>query len=214
VQFLRALAGVERASGVVRCGGRNVDLKSPVSTLRAGIVLLSGERARESIFAVLGARMNATIQVLKRFTRLGWIQRRKERAAVLALVKRLQIRAASVEQPVQFLSGGNQQKVALARPFLRGSVRVILAEEPTQGVDIRSRFDIYEALRAKASEGPALIVKSSDPIELAGFCDRVIVLSRGRIVDEITHEELSERRIIEAIVGVRATTDAATTPTH
>src|SRR4029450_11868910 len=139
VQFLRALAGAQPASGLVRCGGKRVDLRSPVAALRAGIVLLSGERARESIFVVLGARMNATLQVLKRFTRFGWIRRRKERAAVLDLVKRLQIRAASVEQPVQYLSGGNQQKVALTRPFMRGSVRVILAEEPTQGVDIRSR---------------------------------------------------------------------------
>jgi ribose transport system ATP-binding protein len=208
VPFLRALAGVERASGSVRCNGRRVDLRSPPGPLRAGIVLLSGERARESVFTVLGVRPNATIQVLKRFTRLGWVRRRNERDTVLGLVKQLQIRAASIEQPVQFLSGGNQQKVALTRPFLRGDVRLILADEPTQGVDVGSRFDIYEALRAKAAEGVAVLVKSSDPIELLGLCDRVIVLSRGRIVDEIPATDLSERRIIEAIVGSRA---AATT---
>jgi ribose transport system ATP-binding protein len=148
--------------------------------------------------------MNATIQVLRRFTRLGWIRRTKERDAVMALVRRLQIRTASIEQPVQFLSGGNQQKVALARPFLRGSVRVILAEEPTQGVDVAARFDIYDALREKAKEGVATIVKSSDPLELAGLCDRVVVMSRGTIVDEIPGDELGERRIVEAIVGSRA----------
>jgi ribose transport system ATP-binding protein len=211
VQFVRALAGVERSVGTVICGGSKADLTSPVGAMRAGIVLLSSERGRESVFTVLSTRMNATIQVLKRFTRFGWIQRKKESSAVLELVKRLQIRTASVEQPVQYLSGGNQQKVALARTFLRGSVRVILADEPTQGVDIRSRFDIYEALRDKVIEGAALIVKSSDPIELAGLCDRVIVISRGQIVDEIPHSELHERRIIEAIVGVRATA-AATAP--
>jgi ribose transport system ATP-binding protein len=102
---------------------------------------------------------------------------------------------------VQFLSGGNQQKVVLARAQLRESVKVILADEPTQGVDVRSRFDIYEALRAKADEGTAIIVKSSDPIELSGFCDRVIVMSRGQIIHEIPRAELSERRIIESIVG-------------
>jgi ribose transport system ATP-binding protein len=152
--------------------------------------------------------MNSTIQVLKRFTTLGWIRRSKERTAVLGLVRRLRIRAASIEQPVQFLSGGNQQKVALARPFLRGAVRVILADEPTQGVDVRSRFDIYEALRAKAGEGVAVLVKSSDPIELSGLCDRVIVISRGLIHDEIPASELSERRIIEAIVGFKATKES------
>jgi ribose transport system ATP-binding protein len=212
VQLLRSLAGVERSTGTVRCAGAKVDLRSPVGALRAGIVILSGERARESLFMVLGARMNSSIQVLRRFMRLGWISRRRERAAVGELVRRLQLRAVSIEQPVQFLSGGNQQKVAIARPFLRGSVRAILADEPTQGVDVRSRFDIYEALRAKAAEGAALVVKSGDPIELTGLCDRVIVISRGRIVDEIPQEELSERRIIEAIVGVHGTFAAAEDP--
>jgi ribose transport system ATP-binding protein len=79
-------------------------------------------------------------------------------------------------------------------------VQVLLAEEPTQGVDVASRFDIYEALRAKADEGVAMIVKSSDPLELAGLCDRVLVISRGRIVDEIMAGDLSERRIVEGIV--------------
>ena len=80
-------------------------------------------------------------------------------------------------------------------------VKVILAEEPTQGVDVAARFDIYEALRTKAEEGVAVIVKSSDPLELAGLCDRVVVMSRGTIVAEIPREELGERRIVEAIVG-------------
>src|SRR5205085_6202316 len=83
----------------------------------------------------------------------------------------------------------------------RGSVKVILAEEPTQGVDVGSRFDIYDALREKATEGVAMIVKSSDPLELAGLCDRVLVMSRGRIIEEIPRDELGERRIVEAIVG-------------
>jgi ribose transport system ATP-binding protein len=80
---------------------------------------------------------------------------------------------------------------------------VILADEPTQGVDVGSRFDIYEALWGKAQDGAAIVVKSSDPLELAGLCDRVIVMSRGRIVDEIPRADLSERRIVEAIVGSR-----------
>ena len=117
------------------------------------------------------------------------------------LTGRLKVRTPSVEQPVRFLSGGNQQKVALSRTFLRGQVRVILADEPTQGVDVASRFDIYQALRDKAADGVSMIVKSSDPLELAGLCDRVLVISRGRVTDEIPHEELSEERIIEAIVG-------------
>ncbi len=210
VQFLRALAGAERATGNTICDGRELDARSPLGALRAGVVLLSGDRAGESLFPVLSVRANTTIQVLRRLGRAGLLQRRRERRTVEDLVRRLSIRTASIEQPVQFLSGGNQQKVSLTRPFLRGDVKVILAEEPTQGVDVAARFDIYDALREKASEGVATIVKSSDPLELAGLCDRVVVMSRGRIVEEIQRDDLGERRIVEAIVGsgaVRATAD-------
>jgi ribose transport system ATP-binding protein len=87
------------------------------------------------------------------------------------------------------------------RPFLRNDLNVILADEPTQGVDVGARLDIYHALRDKAAEGTAVLVKSSDAIELAGICDRVVVMSRGEIVDEIGRDELDERRIIAAIIG-------------
>src|SRR5438046_2910280 len=203
VQFLRALAGVERPAGTASCNGQRLDTKSPLSALRAGIVLLSGDRVGESLFPVLSVRANTTVQVLRRLGRWGFLRRRRERDTVDELVRRLRIRMASVEQPVQSLSGGNQQKVSLTRPFLRGDVKIILAEEPTQGVDVGARLDIYEALRGKADEGVAIIVKSSDPLELAGLCDRVIVMSRGKIVDEIQGADLGERRIVEAIVGAR-----------
>ena len=152
---------------------------------------------------MLSVRANTTIQVLRRLGRMGFLNRRRERGTVDGLVRRLGIRLASIDQPVQSLSGGNQQKVSLTRPFLRGNVNVILAEEPTQGVDVAARFDIYEALREKTNEGVAVIVKSSDPLELAGLCDRVVVMSRGKIVAEIRGEDLDERRIVEAIVGAR-----------
>jgi ABC-type sugar transport system ATPase subunit len=205
VQFLRALAGIERASGDSSCHGRELDRRSPLGPLRAGVVLLSGDRRGEALFPILSVRANATAQVLRRLSRLGIVSRRRERAAVQPLAQRLRVRMVSPEQPIAFLSGGNQQKVSLMRPFLRGDVKVILAEEPTQGVDVGARFDIYEALRAKTQEGVAALVKSSDPIELAGLCDRVVVMSRGRIVEEIPREELGERRIVEAIVGSPST---------
>jgi ribose transport system ATP-binding protein len=185
----------------VSCDGAELDLKSPLAALRAGVVLLSGDRSSESLFPVLSVRTNTTIQVLRSLGSLGFLRRGRERRTVDDMARRLRIRMASIEQPVQSLSGGNQQKVSLTRPFLRGDVKIILADEPTQGVDVGARFDIYEALRAKADDGVALVVKSSDPLELAGLCDRVVVMSRGKIVDEIRGDELGERRIVEAIVG-------------
>lgn len=200
--FFAILSGkIPPKKGIAMCDGKHADLTSPAGALGSGIMLLAGDRKNESLFPVLGVRSNATIQELSKVSRGGWIQRGRERDIVGRLLVRLKVRTPSQEQPVQFLSGGNQQKVALARTHLRKSIRVILADEPTQGVDVRSRFDIYEALHAKALEGTAIIVKSSDPIELAGFCDRVIVMSRGQIIHEITRDELSEARIIESIVG-------------
>jgi ribose transport system ATP-binding protein len=162
-------------------------------------MLLPGDRKREALMPVLGVRVNATVQSLRSFTRLGFLARRAERRAVKDLVDQLEVRTPSLEQPVEFLSGGNQQKVSVSRTFLREPA-VILAYEPTQGVDVGSRFDIYKALRARTDSGAALLVKSSDPIELSGFCDRVLVMSRGTIIEEIPGDELDEMRIVEAIV--------------
>jgi ribose transport system ATP-binding protein len=200
--FFAILSGkIPPKKGIALCDGKHADLTSPVAALKSGIMLLPGDRKGESLFPVLGVRSNATIQELKQFSRNGWVRSKLEKNAVARLIKSLKIRTPSMEQPIQFLSGGNQQKVALARTHLRETIKVILADEPTQGVDVSSRFDIYDALHTKAMEGTAIIVKSSDPIELSGFCDRVVVMSRGQIIDDISQVELSERRITEAIVG-------------
>lgn len=201
-EFFKCLSGqVPPKEGLVMCDGRELTLISPVDAVNAGILLLAGNRKHESLFPVLGVRNNATIQVLEKFSSLGWVNRRREQRTVTELINNLKVRTPSLEQPVQFLSGGNQQKVSLTRPHLRETVNVILAYEPTQGVDAGARLDIYEALRAKANEGAAVIVKSSDPIELSGLSDRVIVMSRGQVIDEIPRADLSEKRIIESIVG-------------
>jgi ribose transport system ATP-binding protein len=186
-------------AGRVVCAGKDLMLISTREAVRSGIMLLPGERTHQALMPVLGVRVNATVQTLRRFSVLGFLRRRRERRTVQTLVGKLKIRTPSLEQPVQFLSGGNQQKVAVSRSFLKEPA-VILAYEPTQGVDVGSRFDIYEALRSRTDAGTALLVKSSDPLELAGLCDRVLVMSRGQIVEEIPGEELDELRIVEAIV--------------
>jgi ribose transport system ATP-binding protein len=199
-QLFDCLAGRQPPrAGKVLCAGKERLLISTHEAVRAGIMMLPGDRKLESLMPVLGVRVNATIQSLRRFGMFGFLRRRKERKAVRELVDRLEIRTPSLEQPVGFLSGGNQQKVAVSRTFLREPA-VILAYEPTQGVDVGSRFDIYAALRSRSDAGTSILVKSSDPIELSGLCDRVLVMSRGTIVEEIPGDELDELRIVEAIV--------------
>ncbi len=199
-QLFDTLAGrTPPRAGRVVCEGEELNLVSTHEAVGAGIMLLPGDRKGEALMGVLGVRVNATIQSLGRFTSAGFLKRGKEREEVDSLVEELEIRTPSLDQPVEFLSGGNQQKVVVARTFLR-EPSVILAYEPTQGVDVGSRFDIYKALRSRTSEGAGILVKSSDPIELSGLCDRVFVMSRGTIVEEIPGDELDEVRIVEAIV--------------
>jgi ribose transport system ATP-binding protein len=199
-QLFDALSGrTPPRAGRVACRGKELTLISTGEAVKAGVMLLPGDRKREALMGVLGVRVNATVQSLRRFGRLGVLRRRAERNAVHDLIDQLEIRTPWIDQPVEFLSGGNQQKVSVARSFLREPA-VILAYEPTQGVDVGSRVDIYHALRRRAAAGAALLVKSSDPIELSGLCDRVFVMSRGTIVEEIPGDELDETRIVEAIV--------------
>jgi len=199
-QMFDCLAGrVPPRAGRVVCDGEELTLISTHEAVSSGVMLLPGDRKVEALMPVLGVRVNSTIQSLRRFSVLGFIKRRSERKSVGELVDDLEIRTPSLDQPVEFLSGGNQQKVSVSRTFLREPA-VILAYEPTQGVDVGSRFDIYRALRARTDAGAALLVKSSDPIELSGLCDRVLVMSRGTIIEEIPGDELDERRITEAIV--------------
>ena len=165
-------------AGRVTCNGKELTLISTHEAIKAGVMTLPGDRL---------------------FSIFNFLRRGTERRRVGELVEKLEIRTPSLEQPVEFLSGGNQQKVSVSRTFLTDPA-VILAYEPTQGVDVASRFDIYRALRARTNAGAALLVKSSDPLELAGLCDRVLVLSRGQIIEEIPGDELDEVRIVEAIV--------------
>jgi ribose transport system ATP-binding protein len=211
-QLFDCLAGrIPPRAGRVVCQGRELTLISTHEAVDAGIMLLPGDRKVEALMGVLGVRVNSTVQSLRRFSRLGLLRRRAERKAVTDVVQDLAIRTPSLDQPVQFLSGGNQQKVSVARSFLKEPA-VILAYEPTQGVDVSSRFDIYRALRRRSDAGTAILLKSSDPLELSGLCDRVLVMSRGTMVEEIPGDELDEVRIVEAIVRGPGMSKSARSP--
>jgi ribose transport system ATP-binding protein len=198
-ELVRAIAGLEPSSGRVSCGSSRIRRGTVQGAIRNGVMMLSGNRREESIFPEMGIRENMTIQVLNRFGRAGFISDRRERKAAQDLVNRLDVATPTLDQEIQYLSGGNQQKAVIARAFLLPS-KALLVDEPTQGVDAAARLDIYRALRERAAEGSTIIVNSSDAAELEGLCDRVIVLSRGRIVRELSGEELTEKNIVAAFL--------------
>jgi ribose transport system ATP-binding protein len=198
-EFVRALAGLEKASGEVRLGDRKLKLGRSKASNDAGIVYLSADRHDEGLVMSFSVRENAALSALEHYTHAGFVSRREESEAVREQAEDLDVKAPSITTLVSSLSGGNQQKVALARALL-SKPSLVLVDEPTQGVDAGARVEIYRNLREIASEGIPVIVVSSDSLELEGLCDRIIVFSRGSIVAQLTAGDVSEEQIARSIV--------------
>ncbi|TQS43402.1 ATP-binding cassette domain-containing protein [Cryptosporangium phraense] len=198
-EVLRALAGLLPAHGTARLINSDVPLGDPVAARRTGVAYLPADRHGEGLLMRLSVRENAAIGALRRFVRNGLVSGSAERTAVAEQSRDLDIRTPSAEAPVSALSGGNQQKVALARALL-SEPALVLADEPTQGVDVGARAEIYRILRDVAESGVPVLVVSSDGKELEGLCDRVLVLSRGHLLTELTGDEVTEERMTGAIV--------------
>jgi ribose transport system ATP-binding protein len=203
-EVLRALSGLDGSRGSVRVAGGTVRRGSIAAARHRGISYLSADRKTESLLPDLGVLDNMLLTSLGRTSRLGFVSRKRQRALAGEQIRELDIKVADLERPVSMLSGGNQQKVAIGRSLLEGP-RVYLVEEPTQGVDVGARQEIYRALRAAADAGAAVVVSSSDSLELVGLCDRIYVLSDGRVANELVEGEMSERAVVSAAVQ----TDAA-----
>ncbi|HEY2477196.1 MAG TPA: ATP-binding cassette domain-containing protein [Solirubrobacterales bacterium] len=198
-EFVRALAGLEKASGEVRLGDRKLKLGRSKAANEAGVVYLSADRHDEGLVMSFSVRENAALSALSQYSHGGFVSRREETAAVRAQAEDLDVKTPSIATLVSSLSGGNQQKVALARALL-SKPSLVLVDEPTQGVDAGARVEIYRNLREIASEGIPVIVVSSDSLELEGLCDRIVVFSRGTIVTQLTDADVSEEQIARSII--------------
>ena len=202
--LLRSLAGLADSSGTVTVGGREVGR----AELRAKAAYMPADRKVEGLFESLSVRENATVSSLTRLRSRRLMSRRRELAAVSHEFSDLQVRAASVEAPITSLSGGNQQKVVMARALMSEPL-MIVADEPTQGVDVGARAEIYRILREVSGSGVPVVVASSDAKELEGLCDRVIVMSRGVSVVELTGDEITEDAIVGAAIRAHARAEDA-----
>jgi ribose transport system ATP-binding protein len=195
-QLMRALAGLQPAEGVVSLQGRSLKTKELVQEA----AFMPSDRHTEGLAASLTVRENASFAALDRFSKFGIMSTRRELERVGATFSSLAVKAPSIEAPILSLSGGNQQKVVMSRALL-SQPGLIVADEPTQGVDVGARFEIYRLLREVSRSGTPVIVNSSDAAELEGLCDTVIVLSRGRAVATLTGADVSEARIVAAAVS-------------
>ena len=195
-ELMRALAGLQASHGAIKLNGRLLSHRE----LLQKIAFIPSDRHTEGLAAGLTVRENASFAALGRFARFDIVSRRKELEHVTAVFNSLAVKAPGIEAPILSLSGGNQQKVVMSRALL-SEPDVIVADEPTQGVDVGARAEIYRILREVSSSGTPVIVNSSDAAELEGLCDKVIVMSRGRVIETLTGADVSEARIVAAAVG-------------
>jgi len=197
-EFLRALAGVDRRSaGDVRVCGRLLRANMPAGARRNGIGFVPDDRHAEGLFLSLSVRENLGVGVLDRISTHGVIDGSAEIALSRDIVQHFQIKAASVESTIAELSGGNQQKVLIGRE-MAANPTVLLVDEPTKGVDVGSRAEIYQRLRSHAQQGAAVVISSADGMELEGLCDRVLIFARGHVVKALTGGAVTDASITEA----------------
>jgi ribose transport system ATP-binding protein len=194
--LVRTLAGLNPFRGEVTLGGCGLTQ----AELLGQSAFMPSDRHVEGLAGDLTIRENAALAALDRFATAGVMNRRRELQDVGRTFASLAVKAPSMEAAVSSLSGGNQQKVVMARALL-AEPKLIVADEPTQGVDVGARAEIYRILREVSAQGTPVIVNSSDAVELQGLCDKVLVMSRGRLVETLTGADVSEDRIVSAAVG-------------
>lgn len=203
-ELLRALVGFDKYQGEIVIEGTTKEINSPKAAFDSRIVHLPGDRHVEGLFLPMSVRENISVLIMKKMQKFGIINRNHESKLSKGAVTELGIKTPNIESKVENLSGGNQQKLLIARSLAADPI-VLVADEPTRGVDVGARAEIYRLLREFAEAGHAVIVLSTDAVELAGLCDRVLVFSRGQVVRDLSGDELSEREITGAAITATTT---------
>jgi ABC-type sugar transport system ATPase subunit len=187
--------------GDVRLEGKPVTIKSPTDAIGLGIGYVPEERKRQGLFPIMSVLHNISIPFLKRLQRLTVIKRNEERQEGEQLSRQLRVQTPSITQQVGYLSGGNQQKVILAR-WLGSGVTILILDEPTRGIDVNAKAEIHGLISNMVSQGKSIILISSELQELLALADRIIVMREGHIVGEVFPEEVTEEEILRmAMLG-------------
>ncbi|MDR7251432.1 ribose transport system ATP-binding protein [Nocardioides sp. BE266] len=199
-EILETVYGARRPSaGTVRVEGRELRRGSVPDAVKAGVGLAPEERKSQGLLLDQAVYRNVTVSSLGRFSRLGLLDSRQERRRSREVTESLDVRPAGVDRLVRLLSGGNQQKVVLSRWLMR-ECRVLLLDEPTRGVDVGARAEIYAVVRSLADSGVAVVVVSSEVEEVLGLADRVLVVREGRVVHEGPASEIDESRVLDLVM--------------
>ena len=200
-ELARVIAGADRSdSGSIQCDGKATNFRTPADAIRRGIGLLPEDRKAEGLVAGLTVARNTALPHGRRLARSGFLPRGSEERLAEPIVKDLRVKATPTQE-VRLLSGGNQQKVVLGK-WLAGDAHIFIFDEPTRGVDVGAKIEIYNLMNRLTASGAGIVMISSELPELLGMSDRILVMCRGRIHAEFSAAEATQERVLSAALGL------------
>lgn len=200
-ELMRVIFGLDpKESGQIYLDGEELHIHHPNDAIKRGIALASEDRKLEGLVLCRSIRENIMLPNMEQITSKGILNRKHESELVEGMVEKMRIRLASAEQNVSSLSGGNQQKVVLAK-WLLHDLKVMILDEPTRGIDVGAKYEIYKMIGEMAKEGLAVIVVSSEIPELLGICDRIYVMSQGKMTGEFSRDEVTQEKIMHSAIA-------------
>jgi len=203
-EVARAIFGIDRYdAGSVKVSGRALRRGSPTAAMTAGIGFVPEDRRQQGLVMELSIARNIALASLRRLTRVGLLSGRTERSFAADWAQRLQVKYRRITSPVTFLSGGNQQKVVLAK-WLSRKPALLIVDEPTRGIDIGTKAEVHRLIASLARDGVAVLMISSELPEVLSVADRILVMHEGRLAAELTHDEATEEAIVAAATGQRS----------
>lgn len=200
-EVARTIFGIEKPEGgKIFVEGEEVKIDNPRTALEKGIAYLSESRQEFGVVLQMTITQNITLPILKKFSKFGWIKRSKEKETAKKFYKLLDIRASGLDQKVGSLSGGNQQKVSIAK-WLAANAKILILDEPTKGIDVGTKAAVHKLMSDLANEGKAILMISSEIPEIIGMSDRILIMHEGILVSEISRAEATQEKILAAALG-------------
>jgi rhamnose transport system ATP-binding protein len=194
----RALFGTEPATaGTIKLDGKIVVINNPDTAMALGIGYVPEDRKEHGVVLQMGIGQNITLPILATFANLGWIDEQRELESATESAQKLEVKMASVQQPVGQLSGGNQQKVVLAK-WLGTKPRVLILDEPTRGIDVGTKAAVHHLMGGLAAQGIAILMISSELPEVLGMSDRILVMREGRLTGQFSRAEATQENLMAA----------------
>jgi ribose transport system ATP-binding protein len=202
-ETMRAIFGADRKqSGTVYLQGNEIQLKSPRDAVNKGIGMVPEDRKQHGVILPMTVKQNISLTNVKGISNsFGFIKAKRENDNTADLIRKLAIKAENMNQEVGKLSGGNQQKVVLAK-WLNRECKVLIIDEPTRGIDVGAKVEIYNLINELSQKGMAILLISSEPSELMGICDRIYVMRKGQVEGELAKKDFSEEAILRLSIGV------------